>query len=143
MLVDVVKTDGYSVVSCVTSCDPTFAYVKPKGEDEKYQLNYIRGCWKDIVQQSAGYFDPLKNRIGNSIGGTVCDWVDRWYMDGTPSQHNPGTQPHWNSPDRLFHQEWFGVMAMDAGAISDSLIRRPRKVCDYLRNVWNKESLSY
>jgi beta-glucuronidase len=82
-----------------------FAYVKPKGEDEDYQMNYIKGCWKDIASQSAMLFDPEKNRIGNSIGGTIVDWVDRWYMSGTPWEHSVGTKPHWNSPDHLFHEE--------------------------------------
>jgi hypothetical protein len=121
----------------------TFAYISPKGEDEEYQLRYLKGSWKDIVQQSASHFDPAQNRAGNSIGGMVFDWVDRWYMDGKPQEHNPGTATHWNSPDRLTHSEYFGVMALDGVAQSDSLSRRPRLAYDYFKDVWNKSTLSF
>lgn len=120
-----------------------FAYVKPKGEDEDYQSRYIQGCWKDIVLHTAGLIDPEKNRTGNAIGGVIFDWVDRWYMSGTPLEHTVGTKSHWNSPDHLFHEEWFGLVALESGSTSDSLMRRPRKAYHYLKDVWNKEPPAY
>jgi len=118
----------------------TSAYNINKGEDEDYQLKYISGCWKDIVLNSSNYISPEKKLFGNSIGGVVFDWVDRWYMDGNPLEHNPGNRPG-HSPDNLRHEEWFGIMSMGDG--KDLLLRYPRKVYYYLKDVWSKKSLEF
>lgn len=118
-----------------------FAYNQPAGEDQDQQLMYLKGCWKDIVQQSAAYFGLGKKREGNSIGGIVFDWVDRWYMDGTPSEHNAGTRYWDSSPDHLDHEEWFGLVSMGDG--SDTLMRQKRKSYGYLEEVWNRSDLSF
>lgn len=117
-----------------------FAYNVNIGEEQDYQLKYIKGCWRDIVRNSFSYYDPTKRVSGNSIGGVVFDWLDRWYMDGTPSEHNPGTR-YWDSPDHLRHEEWFGIISMGDG--SDWLARHKRKVYDYLEGAWNKTELSF
>ena len=118
-----------------------FAYNTKVGEDEDLQLEYNKGCWRDIVLNSAEYYDPDKTFIGNSIGGVVFDWVDRWYMDGTPYIHNPGTRAWGSSPDGLLHEEWFGIMSMGNG--SDTLMRQKRKAYDYFAEIWNKDELSF
>jgi len=115
----------------------TFAYNKNVGEDEDLQLRYIKGCWRDIVMNKAENYDSTKRVSGNSIGGVVFDWLDRWYMDGAPSEHNPGTRYWEDSPDHLRHEEWFGIMSMGNG--SDSLMRQPRKSYYYLKDTWNNE----
>lgn len=117
-----------------------FAYNKEVGEDEDLQLEYHKGCWRDIVRNSAQHYGSEKRFTGNSIGGVAFDWLDRWYMDGTPHEHNPGTR-YWDSPDGLRHEEWFGIMSMGDG--SDTLMRQPRKVYDYFKNVWNEERISF
>ena len=117
-----------------------FSYNVNTGEDQDYQLKYIKGCWRDIVRNSASHYDPTKRVSGNSIGGVVFDWLDRWYMDGTPSEHNAGTR-YWDSSDHLRHEEWFGIISMGDG--SDWLTRQKRKVYDYLEGVWNKTELSF
>ncbi|MCX5680860.1 MAG: hypothetical protein NT079_00995, partial [Candidatus Omnitrophica bacterium] len=114
-----------------------FAYNKDVGEDQDYQLKYIQGCWRDIVRNSARCFDPSQKGSGASVGGMIFDWVDRWYMDGSPEKHNPGTRPWACSVDHLRHEEWFGIMSMGDGA--DWLARHKRKVYDYLKDVWNKD----
>lgn len=118
------------------------AYNKKKGEDQDWQDEYIRGSWRDIVQNSTEYYDSNASHkgAGNSIGGTIFDWLDRWYMDGSPSTHNPGSNP-WNSPDGIDHEEWFGIMSMGDG--SDWLMRQDRKICTYLKENWNKGRLSF
>jgi len=112
-----------------------FAYSSKTGEDEELQFEYNKKCWQDIVLNSKEQYKPDKNYAGNCIGGVVFDWADRWYMDGTPYEHNPGTQ-YWScSPDHLQHEEWFGVTSMGDG--SDSLMRQKRKIYDYFKDTWN------
>ena len=117
-----------------------FAYNKDVGEEQDYQLKYIKGCWRDIVRNSSEYYDPAQRVTGISIGGVIFDWVDRWYMDGSPEKHNPGTR-YWDSPDKLRHEEWFGIMSMGDG--SDTLMRQKRKSYEYLQGVWNSDKLSF
>lgn len=99
------------------------------GEDEELQLSHIKGEWSDIVSNSAG----------NSIGGIVFDWADRWYMDGTPLEHNGGARHSDLSPDKLYHEEWFGIHAIDS---ADRLKRRPRKAAFFLKQMWNEPGSS-
>lgn len=116
------------------------AYNVNTGEDQDYQADYVKGCWKDIVRNSPYYSAEDKKDTGIAIGGVVFDWVDRWYMDGSPFEHNPGAQ-YSNSPDNLRHEEWFGIVSMGNG--SDWLMRRERKAYNYLKSAWNKGSISY
>ncbi len=119
-----------------------FSYNTIRQEDEEQQLKYLKGCWKDIVTQSASYpADPNKKKTGNSIGCVVFDWADRWYMDGTPSEHSEGTKYWETSPDRLDHEEWFGVVSLGDG--SDPLMRQKRKSYEYLADVWNRGELAF
>ena len=112
-----------------------FAYNSKVGEDEDLQLEYNKKCWQDIVLNSKEQYRSDNNYAGNCIGGVVFDWVDRWYMDGTPYEHNPGTQ-YWSaSPDHLQHEEWFGIVSMGNG--SDTLMRQKRKIYDYFKDAWN------
>lgn len=118
-----------------------FAYNTKIGEDEELQLEYDKGCWQDIVLDSAEYYEQDKTKAGNCIGGVVFDWLDRWYMDSSPYDHNEGSNPWVSSPDKLRHEEWFGVMSMGNG--SDWLMRHKRKVYDYFKDVWNFSKLSF
>jgi len=117
-----------------------FAYNKDVGEEQDYQFKYVKGCWRDIVRNSSQCYDPSQRVTGISIGGVIFDWVDRWYMDGSPGEHNPGIRS-WDSPDRLRHEEWFGVMSMGDG--SDSLMRQKRKSYEYFQDAWNRDKLSF
>jgi len=118
-----------------------YAY-RAKKEDEEQQFQSIRSSWRTIVRGSAEFGeDPLALKgTGNTIGVTFFDWVDRWYMDGTPLLHNQGTRK-WPGTDILMHEEWFGIMSMGDG--SDSLMRHPRKSYDYLKKNWNNSSLQF
>ena len=107
----------------------TPAYNPSRGIDEDFQLEYIKGCWKDIVLNSREYLKSYNKCAANSIGGIIFDWIDRWYMKGNPSVHD-------------FHsEEWFGIMSLGDG--SDTLMRKKRKVYKYLKNTWNRKSLSF
>ncbi len=118
-----------------------FAYNKNTGEDQDTQEEYLKGCWKDIVNNSAQNYAPDKKTSGNSLGGVIFDWLDRWYMDGSPSQHGFGANYSPFSSDNLRHEEWFGVMSMGNG--KDWLKRQKRKAYDYFKDVWNAKGLSY
>lgn len=116
-----------------------FAYNTPVGEDQDLQSEYLQGCWQDILLNSVSSLDNSANEkmnsAGNSIGGIVFDWLDRWYMDGSSHEHNAGTRS-WESPDGLRHEEWFGIMSMGNG--QDPLLRQKRKAYDYFKEIWNQ-----
>ncbi len=103
--------------------------------DEDLQLEYIRGCYQNIVDNSSG-----GNGIGNCIGGTVYDWCDRWWFEtydsANASRHDSGKNPFWlPTDDGRFHEEWFGLTSMGDG--TDYLMRQTRKAYDYFKSVWN------
>lgn len=110
-----------------------FAYNKNIGEDQNMQLEYVMAYWYDIVENSSYYPSYFNRGIGNSLGGVIFDWLDRWYRDGKPSEHNIGTKP-WPSPDGLDHEEWFGLMSMGNG--KDTLMRQKRRAAYFLQEVW-------
>ena len=118
-----------------------YAYGR-KGEDEEQQLQSIRSSWRTIVRASAEYSENSLaiEGPGNMIGVTFFDWLDRWYMDGTPNEHSEGTRT-WPGSNQFIHEEWFGIMSLGDG--SDSLMRQPRKAYDYLKRVWNQEALGF
>ncbi|MFH1063085.1 MAG: glycoside hydrolase family 2 TIM barrel-domain containing protein [Candidatus Omnitrophota bacterium] len=111
-----------------------FSYNTNKGEDEQFQANYIRNNWNDIALNSYFHMGKYKKCAGNSLGGVVFDWIDRWYMDGNPQEHDLGTRS-WDSPDKLLHEEWFGIVSMGNG--DDPLMRQKKAAYDYLKKAWN------
>ena len=118
-----------------------FAYNIETGENEDLQLEYNKGYWRDIVLNSSKYYSSDKGGVGNSLGGMIFDWLDRWFMDGTPYVHNRSNNPAVYSPDGLRHEEYFGIMSMGDG--SDWLMRQKRKAYDYFKKVWNRDKLSF
>lgn len=115
-----------------------FAYQQGKGEDEALQKKFIAGSWKAINSHAAWSLNSNEDEslTGNAIGVTFFDWLDRWYMDGSPLIHNPGTRFWSESPDKLRHEEYFGVMSMGNG--SDWLMRQPRAAYQYLKDEWTR-----
>jgi beta-glucuronidase len=99
------------------------------------QLEYLQGCYKDMENNRAGANPPApKKSSGNCVGGCIFDYLDRWYMDGSPYEHNPGTK-YWDSPDRIDHEEYFGVTSMGDG--KDSIFKRQlKKSYDFYKNKW-------
>ncbi|MCD4779779.1 MAG: hypothetical protein K8S27_04430 [Candidatus Omnitrophica bacterium] len=118
-----------------------YAYGK-NGEDEDLQFQFIKGSWRTIVRANAQYSNPdlAVHGTGQVIGVTFFDWLDRWYMDGTPAEHSAGTRT-WPGSQQFIHEEWFGVMSMGDG--SDSLMRQRRKSYDYLKRVWTHSDLIF
>jgi beta-glucuronidase len=117
-----------------------FSYNKNKGEDEDMQLEYHEGCYKDMENNRAGANPPApKKSSGNCVGGCIFDYLDRWYMDGSPYEHNPGTR-YWDSPDRTDHEEYFGITSMGDG--KDSIFKRQlKKTYDYFKVKWTGDRI--
>ena len=117
------------------------AYTMKTGENQDFQMKYVKGCWEDIVKNSSFYYQKKGNYAGNSIGGTVFEWTDIWWQNGKASVHNAG-RPIWPggySVDGFMHEEWCGIVALGDG--SDYLVRQLRKSYYYLQNVWKKEGM--
>jgi len=114
-----------------------FSYNKNKGDDEDMQLEYLEGCYKDMENNRSGAVPPApKKSSGNCVGGCIFDYVDRWYMDGSPFEHNAGTK-YWDSPDRTDHEEYFGITSMGNG--SDGIFKRQlKKSYEFFKQKWTR-----
>jgi len=108
------------------------SYDKVKGNNEKLQLAYHEGCWKDIDNNASG-----KTGAGNSIGGCIFDYLDRWYMDGKPEMQNGGTKYCPYTQDHVWNEEYFGITSMGDG--KDNIFKRQLKEVYYFyKENWNK-----
>jgi len=117
-------------------CD---AYWEGKGEDEEQQAEYHRGCWKDIIYNSAG--NP---GVGNSIGGIIFEWMDEWWKsgaagwDGAPFEHDTQAQYKAPFPDGWAHEEWFGIVSMGNGYDSPFLRQLRKTYFVYKEELWKE-----
>ncbi|MDD3053538.1 MAG: glycoside hydrolase family 2 TIM barrel-domain containing protein [Endomicrobiaceae bacterium] len=85
---------------------------KKNTTDEAYQVKYHRNVWKDIEKNS--YWDD--SGAGNSIGGVVYCWLDKWWLAGSAKIHDT-TLGAWAGPtiDGLFNDEWLGICGQGNG----------------------------
>lgn len=91
--------------------------------DEEFQELYHKKAWEDIEANSF-----LGSGAGNSIGGVVFTWLDKWWLCGMPDEHDTETGS-WEGPtnDGKFQDEWMGVCSQGDGTASPFL-RQPKKV---------------
>jgi beta-glucuronidase len=102
--------------------------------DEDFQALYHRRSWQDIVGNS--YFG---RGAGNAIGGVVFTWLDKWWVCGSPKEHDTELGA-WRGPTKCgyFHDEWMGMCGQGDGSKSPFL-RQLRKVYFvYKDELWNK-----
>ena len=113
-----------------------FAYNTIDGINEDQQLSYHKGCYADLMLNKAGGKNPVLGKgAGNCIGGVIFDYLDRWYMDGSPWAHNAGSKPWEFSPDKLDHEEYFGITGMGDG--KDNLFKRQlKKTYFFYKEKW-------
>ena len=133
-------TASYSQVSIIfpyVVVSPAYFAGKSADFAEDKQLEYHQGNWEDILYNSAGSGE------GNSIGGTVFEFVDEWWKSGLPPKFSPSEHETVGDfvaafPDGWMHEEWLGVTSQGDGSYSP-FMRQPRKVYDYYKKVWNQK----
>ena len=105
---------------------------KKQKTDEEFQERYHRKAWMDIIENS--YFG---DKAGNSIGGVVFCWLDKWWLCGSPLAHDTDIGA-WEGPsnDGMFNDEWIGICSQGNGSKSPFL-RQPRKIYYAYKEMWN------
>jgi hypothetical protein len=96
--------------------------------DEAYQAYQHRTAWCDIARHAAGGEAPA-----NALGGFAYEWVDQWWYDGLPSEHNEGKNG--------LNNEWHGLTSQGDGYDSP-LQRQPRKAYTMYRQLWKTGDLT-
>ncbi|MBN1384606.1 MAG: hypothetical protein JW983_07000 [Elusimicrobia bacterium] len=110
---------------------------------EEKQAEYHRGCWEDIMDNTAG------NKTGNALGGVIFEWIDEWWKCGVdvPSTDGKAFSPGYHDtaelgsgpfPDGWGYSEWFGIVGQGDGKNSPYL-RHLRKAYYLYKDIWNKE----
>ncbi|MBN1270545.1 MAG: hypothetical protein JXB04_13225 [Kiritimatiellae bacterium] len=123
-------------------CD---SYFTGKGPDEEGQMQYYAGNWKDIAYNRAG-----GQGAGNSIGGTLFEFLDEWWKDNRMREDkgvwvfkdpidSQNTDPTGDMafPDGKTQEEWLGVVGQGRGCASPFL-RVPKKAYYWYRDEWKK-----
>ena len=111
---------------------PAYAKGYSNEEREAYQADYHKGCWLDIVSNSAGY------EAGNAVGGIVFEWIDEWWKAYEPAYHDKKGLFSGPFLDGYMHEEWLGICGQGDGANSPYL-RRLRKAYYKYKELWKKK----
>jgi beta-glucuronidase len=99
---------------------------------QQTQVDYHKGNWLDILDNSAGY----QEGSGNSVGGMAFEWLDEWWKDYSPSIHDTKADVVGPFPGGYYFEEWFGIFGQGNGSQSPYL-REPRKVYYTYKELWN------
>ena len=113
---------------------PAYAVGKSRELAEEAQAEYHKGCWEDIIYNSAGL------GIGNAIGGVAFEWLDEWWKDGNAWEAGKqGTRGNFKGPflDGWLYEEWLGICSQGDGTQSPFL-RHLRPVYYLYQELWKK-----
>jgi beta-glucuronidase len=93
-------------------------------EDESIAAEVHKADWEDIEAHMAGKKTP-----GNALGGFAFEWVDNWWYNDMPFQHNANYNPGgWN----LEHN---GITSQGDGSCSPTL-RHLKKTYQVYQSLW-------
>lgn len=115
---------------------PAFHNRRTLEEAEVLQMEYLKGNWEDIFYNRAG------SGAGNSIGGTLFQFIDEWWKAGPPPEFDPFTQETVGDfkadfPDGWMHEEWLGVTSQGNG-VNSPFSRQLRESYTYFQTAWNQ-----
>jgi len=121
---------GKPVLITEYGCD-AYNSVK-KSEDERFQSKYHESAWRDIENNS--YWS---NGSGNSLGGVVYCWLDKWWLIGSAKVHDTDLGA-WKGPknDGYFHDEWFGICSQGDGKQSPFKRQLREVYFTYQEKLW-------
>ncbi|VAX37737.1 Beta-galactosidase [hydrothermal vent metagenome] len=102
-----------------------------KGIYEEKALKYHRGCWLDIVKNKSNITGS-----GNSIGGMVFEWLDRWWTAGDPKHHAPIDISTEMGP-YSWDQEYIGITTQGDGSQSPFLRKFRKTYFLYKNELWS------
>ncbi len=109
--------------------------------NEKSQATYLKACLEDMWKHSALNQDAKDPSARICVGGTLFDYLDRWYMNGNPKHQNSGSNRWEFSDDNIEHSEYWGITSMGDG--KDGLFKRQLKqACDVVKNHWTSAQAS-
>ena len=108
----------------ITSYGPPTIRFESNRLDEIYQYRVHVAGWRDIAGHTAGSSYP-----GNAIGGIAFEWLDAWWRDYLPDEHNLGKHG--------WHAEWQGIASQGDGRHS-LLLRQLRHVYYAYQALWTE-----
>lgn len=110
-----------------------------KMTNEAYQANYHKTNWKDIENNS--YWG---DKNGNSIGGVVFCWLDRWWLVGSAKVHDTMLGAWKGSTiDGWFNDEWQGICSQGSGRKSPFQRVLRRVYYTYQEELWDWNPATY
>jgi len=95
--------------------------------DEDHQKSIHEASWLDIEANTAG-----GSGQDNAIGGFALGWMDSWWQNGNPEEHNLATFD--------VHNEWHGIASQGDGTLSPYL-RQLRQVYSTYEDLWKNKTL--
>ena len=110
------------------------SYMKGRSRElaEERQAEYLEGCWRDIVHNSAGH-----RGIGNAIGGILFEWLDEWWKAYEPLLHDAESNWAGPFPDGWNYEEWLGIAGQGDGK-SSPFLRQLKKSYFLYQRIWRE-----
>jgi len=109
-------------------------------EDQNAQATILRGNWKEIYENVAGY-----GKSGNSLGGFTFQFSDGWWKygqtklldvhDTNASWSNGGYAFDYVKGENNMNEEWFGICAKGPTNVNGNYTLYPRSAYYVLKEV--------